>query len=125
MGHSFGDGLIVASLAAALVAYFYFRHAGRQRRLDILHQERLAAMDKGIPLPELPLDPASAPKREDPRELLLHGIVWTALGGGAMMAFLLLGWRVNDHPLWPLPLPLALLGLGLILYYVLGDDRAR
>ena len=35
MGHSFGDGLIVASLAAALVAYFYFRHAGRQRRAKL------------------------------------------------------------------------------------------
>ena len=59
MGHSVGDGLIMAALAGALVAYFYFRHVERRRRLEIIHQERVAAMDNGIPLPELPLDPTS------------------------------------------------------------------
>ena len=64
MGHSFGDGVIVAAIAAALVAYLYFQHVERRRRLEIVHQERLAAMDKGIPLPEFPLDPPkSAPRR--------------------------------------------------------------
>ena len=56
-----GDGLIVASLAAAFVAYCYFKHVERRRRLELVHQERLAAMDKGIPLPELPLDPPRLP----------------------------------------------------------------
>jgi hypothetical protein len=79
MGHTLGDGIIVAALAATLVAYLYFRHVERRRRLEIVHQERLAAMDKGIPLPELPLDPQSVPKPPDPREPLLHGIVWSAL----------------------------------------------
>ena len=55
MGHSFGDGVIVAAIAGAIVAYLYFGHVERKRRLEIIHQERLAAMDKGIPLPELPL----------------------------------------------------------------------
>ena len=86
MGHSVGDGIIVAALAAAVVAYLYFRHVERQRRLEIVHQERLAAMEKGIPLPELPLDPPRVPKPPDPRAPLIHGIVWTALGGGAMLA---------------------------------------
>ncbi len=54
MGHSVGDGLIVAALAAVAVAYLYFRHVGRQRRLEIVHQERLAAMENGIPVPGLP-----------------------------------------------------------------------
>ena len=49
MGHSFGDGVIVAAIAAAIVAYLYFGHVERKRRLEIIHQERLAAMDKGIP----------------------------------------------------------------------------
>ena len=47
MGHSLGDGIIVAALAGALVAYLYFKHVERQRRLEIVHQERLAAMEKG------------------------------------------------------------------------------
>ena len=62
MGHTIGDGIIVTALAAAFVAYLYFKHIERQRRLEIVHQERLAAMEKGIPLPEFPLDPPSGPE---------------------------------------------------------------
>ncbi len=125
MGHTIGDGIIVAALAAAFVAYLYFRHGERQRRVEIVHQERLAAMEKGIPLPELPLDPPAAPRPPDPRAPLLHGIVWSALGGGAMLALRWLGPWPNGPALWPLPLPLALLGVGLMLYYALTSERAR
>jgi hypothetical protein len=115
MGHSLGDALIVMALAGVFVAYLYFKHAERRHRLEIVHQERLAAMEKGIPLPELPLDPPKIPKLPDPRLPLLHGIVWVALAFGAMAALRL---TVRDVPtLWSLPLPLLFLGIGLILYY--------
>src|SRR5512139_2159195 len=125
MGHSIGDGIIAVALAAALVAYLYFRNVERQRRLEIVHQERLAAMEKGIPLPELPLDPPRFPRPPDPRAPLLHGIVWLCLGTGAMLALRLLVPGLNIPELWPLPLPLVLLGFGLMLYYVLASRRAR
>ena len=127
MGHTLGDGIIVASLAIAFVAYLYFRHVERRQRLEIVHQERRAAMDKGIPLPELPLDPPRVPRPADPRAPLLHGIVWLALGGGALLALMLSGplLDVDGASLWPLPLPLVALGLGLILYYALASDRTR
>ena len=124
MGHTIGDGIIVAALAAAFVAYLYFRHVERRRRLEIVHQERLAAMEKGIPLPELPLDPPHIRTPSDPRAPLIHGIVWLALGAGAMMALRL----IQPFPtpvLWPLPLPIALLGVGLMLYYALASERSR
>jgi hypothetical protein len=125
MGHTVGDGIIVAALAAAFVAYLYFKHVERQRRLEIVHQERLAAMEKGIPLPEFPLDPPKVRTPPDPRAPLMHGIVWVALGGGAMLALRLIGPQPDTPALWPLPLPLALLGIGLMLYYALGSKRAR
>ena len=125
MGHTVGDGIIVATLAAAFVAYLYFRHIGRQRRLEIVHQERLAAMEKGIPLPEFPLDPPRVPTQPDPRAPLIHGIVWSALGGGAMLALRLIGPQPNAPVLWPLPLPIAFLGIGLMLYYALASNRTR
>lgn len=124
MEHSVGDGIIVVALALALVAYLYFRHVERRRRLEVVHQERLVAMEKGIPLPELPLDPEKIRKPSDPREPLLHGIVWTALGFGAMVALLLGPWP-NGQKTWALPLPLVLLGVGLMLYYALASDRGR
>lgn len=124
MGHSIGDGIIVAALAAALVAYLYFKHIARLRRLEIIHQERLVAMEKGIPLPELPLDPPSVKKPPDLRAPLIHGIVWTALGGGAMLTLRLIETK-SGMVLWPLPLLLVFLGIGLILYYALASDRTR
>lgn len=125
MGHTVGDGIIVAALAAALVAYLYFRHIERQRRLEIVHQERLAAMEKDIPLPEFPLDPPKVRTPPDPRAPLMHGIVWSALGGGAMLALRLIGPQSNAPVLWPLPLPIALLGIGLMLYYAFASERTR
>jgi hypothetical protein len=125
LGHSVGDGIIVAALAAAVVAYLYFRHIERRRRLELVHQERLAAMEKGIPLPELPLDPPKVPRPPDPRAPLIHGIVWSALGGGAMLALRLIEPLPDAPALWPLPLPLALLGIGLMLYYALASERPR
>ena len=123
MGHTVGDGIIVASLSAAIVAYLWLRHQDRRRRLEVVHQERLVAMEKGIPLPELPLDPPRIPRTHDPRAVLIHGIVWTALGGGAILALKLL--RPLPDGLWPLPLPIMFLGIGLILYYALAARISR
>lgn len=124
MGHTLGDATIVAALVAGFVACWYFRHAERRRRLEAVHQERLVAMEKGIPLPEFPFDPPRVPQPPDPRGVLLHGIAWVSLGFGGMCALWLGPWP-HVRALWPLPLPLALLGVGLMLYYALAGDRAR
>ncbi len=125
MGHSLGDGIIVSAIAAAFVAYLYFRHVERQRRVEIVHKERLVALEKGVPLPELPLDPPTLPKPKDPRAPLLHGIVWTAMGGGGMLALALTRPWPSGPALWPLALPLVLLGIGLMLYYALASNNGR
>jgi hypothetical protein len=121
--NSFPDALIVLALVGALVAWWYFRSRERERRMEIIHQERLVAMEKGFPLPELPLEPAKAP--DDPREMLIHGVAWLAMGLGGMLAMGLTDMNFNGTPLWPLPMPLLLLGLGLMLVYVVGGRRSR
>jgi len=113
--HTLADAVIVLALAGAFVAWLFLRHRERQRRLDIVHQERLAAMDKGIPLPELPMDAPKAPA--DPRLILVHGIAWTTLGLGSMIALWITAVQFSGTMVWPLPLPLFLLGVGLILFY--------
>ena len=119
MGHSTGDGIIVAALAAAFIGYLYLKHRDRRSRLEVLHAERMAAMDKGIPLPELPIDPSSAHPQAPPdaRVPLFLGIFIGSFGVGSMVAFMLVP---RIHEFWPLPLPLALMGLGLVLYYFLA-----
>lgn len=116
--HSFPDALIVIALAALFGFFLYMRHKERQRRLEIVHQERLAAMDKGVPLPELPAEPAKQP--HDHRAVLLHGVAWVTLAGGGAIALRVTRLNINGVDLWPLTIPLLLLGVGLILTYGLA-----
>lgn len=124
MGHSIGDGIIVAALAAVVVAYFLLKFLERRRRLEILHAERVVAMEKGIPLPELPLEPPTARqvRPPDPHAPLIIGMVLTAFGIGSMIALSLVE---PFRAAWPLPLPVAFIGVGLVLYHVLAAAGQR
>jgi hypothetical protein len=124
MGHSIGDGIIVVALSAAFLGYLYLKHLEKQRRLEVVHAERLVAMDKGIPLPELPIDPPAVTlgKPPDHHVPLILGIVLAAFGGGSMIA---LGLLSGERNYWSLPLPVALIGVGLMLYYLLSSDRSK
>lgn len=110
-----GKAIAVVAVMAWLIAYEYLKYRGRERRLEVLHRERLAAMDKGIPLPELPLDPPRTP--EDPRVPLVIGLVLASFGGGTMITLALLATGKNY---WAAPLPVTLVGVGLMLYYFLS-----
>jgi hypothetical protein len=119
--HTLADAVIVLALVGAFVVWVLLRHKDRRRRLDMVHQERLAAMEKGIPIPEWPSDPPKAPA--DPRLMLVHGVTWIAFGLGGMIALRMTALQVNGTLLWPLPLPLLLLGVGLVLIYGLVRTR--
>ena len=120
-----------ASVAAIILGGGYFSYLEKRRRLELLHAERLAAIEKGIPLPELPVDPLAAfwarpdlphlfHPPPNPRLPLFIGVIIGAFGLGSMIAFSLVP-RTQEY--WPLPLPFALIGVGLMLYYFLAGDR--
>jgi hypothetical protein len=113
MGHPMGDAVIVVAIVAGVLGYFYLKQRGRQARLELIHQERLVAMEKGIPLPELPLEPTVVPKVPNPHVPLLLGIVLTTFGSGAMVTC----WFFLGGAFWSLPLPLTLIGVGLLLFH--------
>jgi hypothetical protein len=128
MGHSIGDGIIVVALAAALIGYLYFKHRERQRRLELIHQERLVAIEKGVPLPEIPVDPMPMPQKASFDEQgfpVFPGIMLTTFGFGAMVALLLLPADNDAQPFWPMPMPFLLMGLGMLLYSYLTARRER
>jgi len=101
------------------------RDKGKLARLEMAHKERMAAMEKGIPLPELPDLEHHFGRGRDPRQtLLLGGILCIFLGAGTMLAFLLAP-NLNLRDLWPVPLPLIFLGAGQLLYRYLTSDRTR
>jgi len=123
MSYTVGDGTVTLALAAGIIGYLYVKHLGRQKRLEIIHQERMAAMEKGIPLPEFPLEPERE-RRPDPLVLPILGMVLFTLSIGTMIV---LYWNlpVESHSFWITPLPFTFLGVGFISFYFLKANPWR
>ena len=125
MSYTVGDGLVTTALAGAFVGYQYLKHKAHAFRLEIIHKERLVAMEKGIPLPELPLDPGPDPKNPDPDYVLpILGTVLFTLSLGTMIAIYMTQPAENRN-FWVAPLPFAFLGAGLVVFHLLRQDANR
>jgi hypothetical protein len=124
MSYTVGDGSVVLALAAGFVGYLYVKHQGRSRRLEIIHQERMAAMEKGIPLPELPLDEPDRRNAPDPTVLPILGTVLLSLALGTMVT-LFITLDSQSRGMWVSPLPFAFLGAGLLAFHFLKRDASR
>lgn len=98
----------------------------RQHRLELIHQERMLAMEKGIPLPELPELPDENKKNglrnlwqtqtTNPRWPLGVGAICVSLGAGISTALYLSGDSYHQQ-VWPFGLISVFLGFGLFLHY--------
>lgn len=72
-----------------IVLALYFRH----RKLQLFHQERMAALEKGVPVPSgyTPAPPWS------PRVYLLRGLVWSFVGVALIIGILAIA-RSTQRP---------------------------
>ena len=122
MSATIGDGLASLALAGGIVGYLYVTHRSRQKRIEIIHQERMAAMEKGIPLPEFPLEPPREHRPPDQRVLPILGMVLFTLSVGTMIVLGMLS--AQSHG-WVAPLPFAFLGMGLLAYHFLQAKPGR
>ncbi len=124
MSYTIGDGMVTFALAGGIIGYLYLKHQSRQKRIEIIHQERMAAMEKGIPLPEFPLEPAREPRPPDPTVVPILGTILLCLSVGTMIVLaLILG--SSSHGFWVAPLPFAFLGVGLLAYHYLLAKPGR
>ncbi len=106
---------------AMLVVYLSYRK--RKELLDHFHQERMAALEKGIECPPWPdrlLGDEST--QSSPRRHLLKGLVWLFIGLGGMVAV----YVAIDHEqaLWGL-IPAGIGLAHLIYYFVEGKKEAE
>ena len=124
MSYTIGDGMVALALAGGIVGYLYVTHRSRQKRIEIIHQERMAAMEKGIPLPEFPFEPAPERRPPDPNVLPIMGTVFFSLSVGAMIV-LYLNLPAPSHNIWVSPLPFTFLGVGLIAFHFLKGEPGR
>lgn len=124
MSYTVGDGMVALALAAGVVGYVYVKHQTRRKRLDVIHQERLVAMEKGIPLPEFPLEPVQSPQAPDSTVLPILGTVLLSLSLGTMIV-LFRTLDAEEHGFWVSPLPFTFLGVGLLTFHFLKRDAGR
>jgi drug/metabolite transporter (DMT)-like permease len=110
--------------AALLVVVWHLRASRRERRMMLIHKERMLAMEKGSPLPELPeyVEPRSmvaeavAAVHLNPRWPLGLGVISILLGAGISTALAFSG-EPNHNQLSSFGLIGIFLGVGLILHY--------
>ena len=78
--------MVFAIIGAIIVLGFSSSSAVARRRF--LHQERMAAIEKGVPLPDDVLaDTASDARALATRpSVALHGTIWTAIGVGILLS---------------------------------------
>jgi hypothetical protein len=124
MSYTVGDGMVVMALAAGTVGYLQVKHQSRRKQLELIHQERLVAMEKGIPLPEFPLEPARDPRSDPDNVIPILGLVLSSLSLGTMIV-LYRTLAAAEHSFWISPLPFAFLGVGLITFHFLKRDASH
>lgn len=115
----------------SLVLYLFHRlRAGRERQMaEMLHRERLSAIEKGVPYPELPPYPSEEVRIEmqnthvtNPRRLLGAGALLIMIGAGTL-ASLIIHTAPDYQRHWPFGLIPMFAGAGLWLHYVLTKPR--
>ena len=108
-------------LLGLVICGWHLRAQRRTRLLEMQHQERMLAMEKGVPLPELTPaeDSRSWPDRVvsyDPRWALISGVISVFLAVG----FIAMSLSINSNDAkqyWPLGLMPLMLGAGLLALY--------
>jgi len=117
-----------------LLVAWHMRSSRRQRQLELQHKERMMAMEKGIPLPELPAEEDSGRRsglvaeivgaiRINPRWPLGLGALFVMLGIG-ISAALALSQEDYHYRVWSFGLIPVFFGLGLMLHYALTRPSA-
>ena len=124
-------GPLIGIVFTVIVAVFYLviRHQNLQRyriRLEMIQKERLGAMEKGIPMPELPdYDDAAARRSVDSLAALMRVNPRWPLGVGAILIFggigttiaLYLSHEAYHNRVWSMGIIPIFVGFGLFLHY--------
>ena len=115
----FGILFGIGGPAVIVIVWFTLNYHKRRKLMELHHTERMAAIERGMEIPPLPIeliDGRSVPKRR--RTALLPGLVWFFIG-----LALATGSLVDSGEDMPLFLGLIPLGIGLaylIYYFVEG-----
>jgi hypothetical protein len=111
----FGIVVPIGGTLAVLIVWFTLNYYKRRKLMELHHVERMAAIERGMEIPPLPIeliDGRSTPKRR--RTALLPGLVWFFVGLAVVVGAL-----VDHEEEIPVFIGLIPLGVGLayLIYY--------
>lgn len=137
-------GLVVLIWVFGWAVIWYLRRRAVESRAlklrELLHRERLAAIDKGVPLPEIPAEEEADPVwlRPEAERMRAAWLRRLALALGLLFLFGGLGicagfYCASDrgfHDMWTIGIIPAMSGVGLLLYTLIAtkldvDSAAR
>lgn len=113
----FGIVIPIGGSLAALVVWLTLNYYKRRKLMELHHAERMAAIERGMDIPPLPIeliDGRSVPKRR--RTALLPGLVWFFIGLALVVGSLVGDRASNDIPVFLGLIPLGV-GLAYLIYY--------
>jgi Domain of unknown function (DUF6249) len=105
----------VGGPAVVIIVWFTLNYYKRRKLMELHHAERMAAIERGMEIPALPIeliDGRSVPKRR--RTALLPGLVWFFIGLAVVVGAL--ADHDNDIPVFLGLIPLGI-GLAYLIYY--------
>ena len=112
----------------AVIVYYGFREWIRHKRRALIHQERLAAIEKGVELPPLDLENKRRAWNVQ-RTLLLAGLIWISIG---VTVFVVLSAVIASKSAPEVPPGIQWIGLGPtaigashLLVYLTGKKKER
>jgi hypothetical protein len=112
--------LWILAWAVIILVALHLRAKRRERRLEMLHKERIVAMEKGVPIPELNGEHWQA--RVNPRWPLGIGAILTLIGCGTVAGLIISPIEsLQQH--WSLGIIWVFAGLGFVAYYYLTSER--
>ena len=99
---------------------FYLHYRNRKEIHELLHKERMAAIEKGLDVPPLPEALfGEDPRPQDPRRYLLKGLVWLFVGAGLIVA-LYANHKASEALFGLIP---AGTGLAYLIYYLVEGRK--
>jgi hypothetical protein len=116
-------GLVFVVLALSIpIAYILTRSRRMHRAMELLHTERMAAIERGMEIPAAPLELLGDQilKSKRPRTALLPGLVWLFVGIAIAVSRLSLDG--HDAPLMVGLIP-AGIGLAYLIYYFVEERK--
>jgi hypothetical protein len=111
----FGIVFSIGGPVVALIIWFTLNYHKRRKLMELHHAERMAAIERGMEIPPLPIeliDGRSTPKRR--RTALLPGLVWFFIGLAFVVGALSRGGE--EIPVFAGLIPLGI-GLAYLIYY--------